>query len=71
VPEDPAVRFALTGAIAQRSNKDNFDRVMEYINRMPSDFQVMFVMDATRQDPSVRNTKAYVQWTVQHGNTYL
>lgn len=71
VPEDPAVRFALTGAIAQRSNKGNFDRVMEYINRMPSDFQVMFVMDATRQDPSVRNTKAYVQWTVQHGNTYL
>jgi len=71
VPEDPAVRFALTGAIAERSNKGNFDRVMEYINRMPSDFQVMFVMDATRKDPSVRNTKAYVQWTVQHGNTYL
>ncbi len=71
VPEDPAVRFALTGAIAQRSNKGNFDRGMEYISRMPSDFQVMFVLDATRQDPSVRNTKAYVQWTVTHGNTYL
>jgi len=28
-------------------------------------------LDATRKDPSVRNTKAYVQWTVQHGNTYL
>ena len=71
VPADPAVRYALAGAIAHRTTKDNFDRCMEFIERMPSDFQTMYIMDAMRQDSSVRNTKAYVKWTVANGNTYL
>jgi len=71
VPTDPAVRYALAGAIAHRTTKDNFDRCMEFIERMPSDFQTMYIMDAMRQDSSVRNTKAYVKWTVANGNTYL
>ena len=71
VPTDPAVRYALAGAIAHRTTKDNFDRCMEFIERMPQDFQTMYIMDAMRQDSSVRNTKAYVKWTVANGNTYL
>jgi len=71
VPADPAVRFALAGAIAHRTNKDNFDRCMEFIERMPQDFQTMYIMDAMRKEPGVRNTKAYVKWTVANGNTYL
>lgn len=71
VPDDPAVRYALVGAIADRTSKDNFDRAMEFIARMPSDFQTMYVMDATRKDPSLRNTKPYVKWSIEAGNAYL
>ena len=71
VPADPAVRYALVGAIANRTSKDNFDRCMEFVARMPSDFQTMYVMDATRQDPSLRNTKPDVKWSIEAGNAYL
>jgi len=44
---------------------------MEFIERMPQDFQTMYIMDSMRKEPGVRNTKAYVKWTVANGNTYL
>jgi hypothetical protein len=71
IPTDPAVLYALTGAIAHRSSKDNFDRVVEYVLRMPADFQVMCVFDAQKIKPEVRHTKAYIQWTVKNANVLM
>lgn len=68
VPTDLAVLYALTGALATRSSKDNFDRVWEYVQRMPSDFQVMMVCDTTKLKPEVKNTKAFVQFATKNAN---
>jgi hypothetical protein len=71
VPKDMAVLYALTGALAHRVSVDNIDRVAEYINRMPQDFQVMCMLDAQTLAPKIRNTKAYVQWTVKNANVLM
>lgn len=71
VPTDPAVLYALTGALAHKTSKDNFDRVTEYIGRMPADFQVMCIFDAQKLKPEIRNTKAFVQWSVKNANVLL
>lgn len=71
IPTDPAVLYALTGAIAHRSSKDNFDRVVEYVLRMPADFQVMCVFDAQKLQPEIRRTRAYTQWTVKNANVLM
>jgi hypothetical protein len=71
VPTDPAVLYALTGALAHKCSKDNFDRVTEYIGRMPADFQVMCIFDAQKLKPEIRNTKAFVQWSVKNANILL
>jgi hypothetical protein len=71
VPTDMAVLYALTGALAHRVSEDNFDRVVEYVNRMTNDFQVMCIMDAQKLAPKIRNTKAYVQWTVKNANILM
>lgn len=68
VPEDMPVLFALTGALAHRVSKDNFDRVCEYIGRMPPEFQVMCVLDSKKLKPEIVNTKAFVQWAVKNAN---
>jgi hypothetical protein len=68
VPDDMPVLFALTGAIAHRVSKDNFDRVCEYIGRMPAEFQVMCVLDSKKLKPEIVNTKAFVQWAVKNAN---
>ena len=71
VPKDMAVLYALTGALAHRVSVDNIDRVAEYIARMPQDFQVMCMLDAQTLAPKIRNTKAYVQWTVKNANVLM
>ena len=62
VPTDPATMYALTGALAQRAEKDNFDRVTAYLGRCKPEFQVMAVNDAKKMKPQLVNTRAYVEW---------
>lgn len=71
VPSDPAVLYALTGALAHRSTKDNFDRVTEYVDRIPPEFQVMCISDIIRKQPTVKSTKAFISWAVKNSNVML
>lgn len=71
VPTEPAVLYALTGALAHRTTKDNFDRVSEYVSRMPAEFQVMCVSDAMKMQPDIKNTKAFIAWAVKNSNVML
>lgn len=71
VPTEPAVLYALTGALAHRTSKDNFDRVSEYVSRLPAEFQVMCVSDAMKLHPDIKNTKAFIAWAVKNSSVML
>ena len=71
VPTKMDVLYALTGAIAHRIDKDNFDRAIEYINRMPPEFNVMCVSDAMKLKPEIKSTKAFVAWAVKNSHVLL
>ena len=71
MPEKMDVLYALTGAIAHRVNKDNFDRAVEFINRMPPEFSVMCVSDAMKLKPEIKQTKAFVQWAVKNSGVVI
>jgi hypothetical protein len=71
VPTDPAVRYALTGALAHRASKDNFDRIAEYIDQLPPEFNVMCVQDAMKLAPEIKSTKAFTAWAVKNANVLI
>jgi hypothetical protein len=71
VPEDVAVLFALTGALAQRTSKDNIDRVIEYTNRLPVDFNVLFMNDVIKMKPEVKTSRAFVSWAVKNASVLV
>lgn len=62
VPDDPATLYALTGALARKANEDNFEAVIAYANRLPAEFSVLLVRDATRRDPALKSTRAFIEW---------
>lgn len=62
VPDDPATLFAVAGGLARRASEKNFDRVMTYVNRIPKEWQVYLVKDATRREPVLQNSEAFVKW---------
>ena len=64
VPESPAAQYAVASALALRASDTNFDRIYAYLARMPVEFRILCVRDASLRDPSIKYTNAYVKWAV-------
>lgn len=66
VPDSPAAQYAVASALAHRTTDSNFDRVYTYLSRMPVEFRVLCVRDASLREPSIKHTAAYVKWAVEN-----
>lgn len=71
VPNDPATLYALCGALAHKATTGNFGRALTYIRRLPAEFSVLFVRDATAKTPDLFNTKDYIDWASKEGAALL
>ena len=47
VPENAAAQYAVASALARCACDTNFDRICLYLNRLPTEFRVLCVRDAT------------------------
>jgi hypothetical protein len=64
VPDNAAAQFAVASALSYCATDTNFDRICRYLKRMPAEFSVLCVRDASVRQPDVRHTAAYTQWAV-------
>lgn len=71
VPSDPATLYALTGALARKATKDNFDRVSTYLGRMAPEFNVMATKDAIKLQPAVKHSRAFIEWASKHAEVLM
>lgn len=68
VPTDPATKYALSGAIAERASDSNMERVCRYAERMGGDFSVLTISHAVRKHPELATTQAFNDWAVKHSD---
>ena len=62
VPEETNVRYAVCTALGSRATRDNFDAIVEYVDRMPPDFAMMTVKDATaRKGGEITSSPAFIK----------
>ena len=61
-PNEPALTYALCGALAREATRSNLAAIVSYAERLPSDFTVLLVTDAIRRDPALRETRAFIDW---------
>ena len=66
VPDNAAALYAVASALARYASDTNFDRICLYLNRLPTEFRVLCVRDATLRTPAIRSTAGYVRWTVSN-----
>lgn len=52
--------------LASKATKDNIVPIIQYINRMPSDFAIAFYRSAMQRDSALRSTKAFGDWACQN-----
>ena len=66
VPENAAAQYAVASALAQCASDTNFDRVCLYLDRMPTEFRVLCVRDASLREPAIRHTSSYTKWAIEN-----
>jgi hypothetical protein len=67
VPENAAAQYAVASALAHCATDANFDRICAYLGRMPTEFSVLCVRDASLRQPAVQHTPAFTKWaTTNH-----
>jgi hypothetical protein len=63
LPAEPSAMWMVSTALAKHSDRDNFDAALKYANRMGREHEIIVAMDATKREPSLTKTKAYVEFT--------
>lgn len=71
VPTDPATIYSVCGAIVSRVTTNNFDKAMTYVRRLPAEYSVLFVKDATAKNPELCHTKEFIDWASKEGAALL
>jgi len=71
VPNDPAVLYAITGALARKATKDNFDRVTTYTSRLSPEFGVMCVKDAIKLSPAIKTSRSFIEWATKNAEVLM
>jgi len=66
VPENAAAQYAVASALALCASDTNFDRVCLYLDRLPTEFRVLCVRDATLRDPAIRSSAGFVKFAVEN-----
>lgn len=66
VPENAAAQYAVASALAHCASDTNFDRICTYLGRMPIEFSVLCVRDASLREPAIRYTSGYTKWAIEN-----
>lgn len=69
--QDAGTYYAVAGMLARLMDRKNIEPIMTYVDQMLKDYQVALVQDATRRDPTLKNTAAYGRWAVKHQDATL
>ena len=71
IPEGMSTLYALSGSIGAQTKKETVDKVMEYVNRMPKEFQLRTFNDFTKRDPMLVTVPAVRTWLVSNAKHLL
>ena len=66
VPGEPSVLYALTGSIANKATADNLDKLMEFVNRLPIEFQIITLRDLIRRNNKLLSEKPVQDWVAKN-----
>lgn len=53
VPSEPSSLYAMTGLLAEHVTEDNADKILDYIERLPREFQVLSIRNVTNRFPKI------------------
>lgn len=62
VPEEPSILFALVGAMSHNATEENCGALMDFVKRMPIEFQVVALREMVRRNRALDKHPAIIEW---------
>jgi len=69
--EGPATLYAVCGALASKAAKKTFPKIIQYADRLPTEFSVMLIKDCIFKDKDLATISAFGEWSVKHAGILL
>jgi len=66
VPSDPALLYAITGGLARKMTSGNMGSVITYLDRVPPEYAVYCMTDATRRNIELTSNQEYAFWATKY-----
>lgn len=70
IPMEAEVRYALVTTLSLRTTDSNFAGVMDYVTRLPREFQTLYVKATAKQEPRVLHTKTFIAWAAKNADAF-
>lgn len=71
VPQEPGSIYAITGIIAHNMNEKNANDLMEYVLRLPAEFQVVCMREAVKRTDGLIDHEAVNHWAITNANKFF
>lgn len=71
VPESPAAQYAVCTMLDKKATPNSFGRLLTYVERLPIEFQVLFVRSAAMANRTVTQSKDYIKWVTTNQSVLL
>jgi hypothetical protein len=69
--DNPAILYALTGAVAARARDDKMENIMKVNKKLPVEFQVILVKGALAVEQELRKNPEVKKWILDNANVIL
>jgi hypothetical protein len=71
VPEEPDVCYAVAGLISNHIDSNNATALLEFLQRMPVEFQVVTLKGAIRQNATLASNPDVLKWVTKNAKAML
>lgn len=71
VPESPAAKYAVCTMLDKKATPNSFGRLLTYIERLPIEFQVLFMRSVAMANRALVQNKEYIAWITKNQEVLL
>lgn len=70
IPDEPSILWAVCGSVAQHIEEKNANAVMEFVYRLPVEFQIFTMKDVVRRKPELQTNPAVQKWVADFSDIF-
>ncbi len=70
IPDEPSILYAMSTMLGMNIDENNVDVLINYINRMPAEFQTISLKNAIKKNNKLLDHSCIEDWIIEHSDEF-